>query len=423
MKLLHWSPASPGNDLHQLKFQMTRVILHLDLDAFFCAVEEQRDPSLVGRAFAVGGRPEERGVVASCSYAARRHGVHSAMPMARALKICPGLLVISSRHGAYGNVSRQVMQHLWALTDQIEQVSIDEAFLDASTLPEPGPVLARRLQQTIREELGLPCSLGVASNKLVAKIANDVGKAGAKKMVPPGPPNAITVVPAGQEAEFLAPLPVRALWGVGPKTEARLAEMGVTTIAELAAWPEADLARRFGKHGRELALRAMGIDDSPIVTSHIAKSVSQETTFARDQREQALLQQTLFKLSEGVARQLEQAGLCCQTVKLKLRWADFSTITRQASLENPTQESKVIYETARQLFSKVWTPNRPVRLLGVGASGLREHEQPTEGYRQLLLWEVDPLKDQHLQATIASLRQRFGDRAVQLGKKPPEQKS
>jgi DNA polymerase IV len=399
---------------------MTRVILHLDLDAFFCAVEEQRDPSLVGRAFAVGGRPEERGVVASCSYAARRHGVHSAMPMARALKICPGLIVISSRHGAYGEISRQVMQRLWALTDLVEQVSIDEAFLDVSALSEPGLVLARRLQQTIREELGLPCSLGVASNKLVAKIANDVGKAGAKKLDPPGPPNAITVVPPGQEADFLAPLPVRALWGVGPKTEARLAEMGVTTIAELAAWPEEDLASRFGKHGRELALRARGVDDSPIVTSHTAKSVSQETTFARDQRERAILQQTLLELAEGVARQLEQAGLCCQTVKLKLRWADFTTITRQASLENPTQDHQVIYETVRQLFTKAWTANRPVRLLGVGASALSEGEPAGEGYRQLNLWEADPQKDQRLQATIASLRQRFGDGVVQLGKRPPD---
>ena len=402
---------------------MNRVILHLDLDAFFCAVEEQHDPGLVGRAFAVGGRPEERGVVASCSYAARRFGVHSAMPMARALKICPDLLIIGSRHGVYGDVSRLVMQRLWALTDQIEQVSIDEAFLDVSALSEPGPALALRLQETIRNELGLPCSLGVASNKLVAKIANDVGKAGAKKMDPPGPPNAITVVPAGQEAEFLAPLPVRALWGVGPKTEARLAEIGVTTIAELAAWPEEDLTRRFGKHGQELAQRARGIDDSPIVTSHVAKSVSQETTFARDLRDQTLLQQTLSELSEGVARQLEQAGLCCQTVKLKLRWADFSTITRQTSLDKPTQDAKVIYKTVSDLFLKSWTPPRPVRLLGVGASGLQEQEQSREGYHQLALWEADPLKDQRLQDTIDSLRQRFGEHAVKLGKNPPKQKS
>jgi DNA polymerase-4 len=402
---------------------MTRVILHLDLDAFFCAVEEQRNPSLIGKAFAVGGRPEQRGVVASCSYAARRYGVHSAMPTARALKICPGLIIVSSRHGLYGDLSRQVMQHLWALTDQVEQVSIDEAFLDVSDLPEPGFKLARNLQQTIQQELGLPCSIGIASNKLVAKIANDVGKASAKKMDPPGPPNAITVVPPGQEAEFLEPLPVRALWGVGPKTEERLAEMGIVTIAELAAWPEGDLVHRFGKHGGELALRARGIDESPIVTSHIAKSVSQETTFARDQRHQAQLLQTLLDLSEGVARQLQQVGMYCQTVKLKLRWSDFSTITRQVSLENPTQDPKIIFETTRELFIKAWTTNRPVRLLGVGASALCEQELTGKTIRQLGLWDTDPLKDQRLQETIAALRQRFGDQAIQLAKKLPSSES
>jgi DNA polymerase-4 len=402
---------------------MNRVILHLDLDAFFCAVEEQRDPSLVGQPFAVGGRPEERGVVASCSYAARRYGVHSAMPMARALKVCPGLLVISSRHGAYGDVSRQVMKRLRAITDQVEQVSIDEAFLDVSTLSESGLTLARRLQQTIKEELGLPCSLGIASNKLVAKIANDVGKAGAKQLDPPGPPNAITVVAPGQEAEFLAPLPVRALWGVGPKTEARLAEMGVNTIAELVAWPEDDLTHRFGKLGQELALRARGIDDSPICTSHAAKSISQETTFARDLREQASLHKTLLELSEGVAQQLKQAGQCCQTVKLKLRWADFSTITRQTSLNQPTHEAQVIYKTALQLFSKTWTSNRPVRLLGVGASGLSDQKSATQVNHQLQLWETDPLKEKRLQETIAALRQRFGEQVVQLGKHPQDPKS
>lgn len=402
---------------------MNRVILHLDLDAFFCAVEEQRDPSLVGRAFAVGGRPEERGVVASCSYAARRYGVHSAMPMARALKICPGLLVVSSRHGAYGEVSRQVMQRLRAVTDQIEQVSIDEAFLDVSDLPEPGVILARRLQGTIRNELGLPCSLGVASNKLVAKIANDVGKAGAKKTDFPGPPNAITVVPPGQEAEFLAPLPVRALWGVGPKTEQRLAERGINTIGELAAMPQEELALRFGKHGHDLALRARGIDDNPIITSHTAKSISQETTFARDLHERSQLLQTLSSLAESVARHLEKAGMDCQTVKIKLRWADFTTITRQVSLKKPTRDPQVITEIAQQLFSRVWTANRPVRLLGVGASTLRQAQPFHDDSRQLGLWETDPRKEQRLQETIDTLRQRFGDQVVQLGKKPPDLKS
>ena len=179
-----------------------RWIIHLDLDAFFCAVEEQRDPSLVGKPFAVGGRPNERGVVASCSYAARQFGIRSAMPMARALKLCPELIIVGSRHRNYSEVSRQVMQRLRELTPLVEQISIDEAFLDVSELESAPEAIARRLQAGIQAELGLPCSLGLASNKLVAKIATDVGKIKARGA---GPPNALTVVPPGEEAEFLAP--------------------------------------------------------------------------------------------------------------------------------------------------------------------------------------------------------------------------
>jgi DNA polymerase-4 len=210
---------------------MSRKILHLDLDAFFCAVEEQRNPDLAGKPFAVGGRPEERGVVASCSYPARLYGVHSAMPMARARRLCPGLMIISSRHSVYSQVSRQVMERLHRLSPLVEQVSIDEAFLDVSDLLDTGEEIARRLQQEIKAELSLPCSIGIASNKLVAKIANDVGKAANRSGKPP---NAITNIPVGQEAEFLAPLPVERLWGVGPKTAERLFRIGIRLIGDLA---------------------------------------------------------------------------------------------------------------------------------------------------------------------------------------------
>jgi DNA polymerase-4 len=234
-------------------FDLSRKILHLDLDAFFCAVEELRNPALQGKPFAVGGQPHERGVVASCSYAARRCGVRSAMPMARALRLCPELIIVSSRHGLYGDVSESVMERVRNLTPFVEQVSIDEAFMDVSELTEEAETIAQRLQITIRSDLNLPCSLGVASNKLVAKIANDVGKIAAVKNVGhSGPPNAITVVPPGQEADFLAPLPVEMLWGVGPKTAARLAELNILTIGDLARWPDDELVRRFGKNGHDL---------------------------------------------------------------------------------------------------------------------------------------------------------------------------
>ena len=382
---------------------MSRKVLHLDLDAFYCAVEEQRDPALRGKPFAVGGRPEERGVVSSCSYAARKFGVRSAMPMSRAVRLCPSLIVVPARHKAYGEVSRQVMERLHALTPLVEQISIDEAFLDVSDLSEPGEVIARRLQEVIRDEFGLPCSLGVAANKLVAKIASDVGKAAARSG---GPPNAIQVVPSGQEVEFLAPLPVMMLWGVGPKTATRLEELGIKTMGDLARWPEADLARRFGKVGHELSRHARGLDDRPIVTTREAKSISQETTFVRDIRDGVLLRRTLRSLADQVGRRLRQEGLSGTTVKLKIRWPDFTTPTRQTTLQQPTDQDEVIYTVALKLFEQIWKTSQPVRLIGVGVSGLGPRS------RQLGLWETDAARAERLQAAVDKLRERFGEQAV-----------
>jgi DNA polymerase IV len=367
---------------------MSRKILHLDLDAFFCAVEELRDPSLAGKAFAVGGRPEQRGVVSSCSYAARRFGVHSAMPMSRALRQCPGLRLVPPHFKAYSEYSHKVMEYLHAVTPLVEQVSIDEAFLDVSESPRSGEEIARDLQTTIRTELSLPCSLGIASNKLVAKIANDVGKSSAQGG---GPPNAITTVPEGQEAEFLAPLPVIRLWGVGPKTAARLAEVDVQTIGDLARCPESDLVHLFGKNGHDLARHARGIDDSPLITIHEPKSISQETTFAQDLRDGQALRQTLHDLSERVGHHLRKNGYAGSTIKIKLRWPDFTTQTRQITLACPTDQDNQIYAAALGLFEKVWQPGKAVRLIGVGVSGLGPPA------RQLNFWDLKPpeLPDPH----------------------------
>ncbi len=385
---------------------MSRKILHLDLDAFFCAVEEQRDPILRDQPFAVGGQPDQRGVVASCSYAARQFGIRSAMPMARAVKLCPDLIIVPSRYQAYQAASGQVMAVLYNLTPLVEQISIDEAFLDVSDLPEPGEVLARRLQATINTELGLPCSLGVATNKLVAKIANNIGKASVKS---DKPPNTIEVVPAGREAAFLAPLPVKELWGVGPKTAERLAQLGIHTIGDIAHRPEADLVRYFGKHGHDLALRARGVDDRPIETEHEAKSISQETTFAKDISDGDILRQTLRRLSEQVGRRLRCKEVSGATVKIKLRWADFTTLTRQVTLDHPTNLDSEIYAAAEQLFEKTWPAGKRVRLVGVGVSGFE-----TTAY-QLGLWDVDTGPDHRLQTTLDELRDRFGDRAIRRG--------
>jgi DNA polymerase-4 len=385
---------------------LPRKILHLDLDAFFCAVEEQRDPSLRGQPFAVGGRPESRGVVASCSYAARQFGLHSAMPMARAVRQCPQLVIVPSRYGAYQAASRQVMARLHQLTPLVEQLSIDEAFLDVSDLPERAELIARRLQSAINRELALPCSLGVAANKLVAKIANNVGKAAVKS---DRPPNTIKVVPPGQEAAFLAPLPVTELWGVGPKTAAQLAQIGVRTIGDLARRSEADLVRRFGKLGGDLARRARGLDERPVETEHEAKSISQETTFARDINDPITLRRTLRQLSEQVGRRLRRKGLRGTTVKIKLRWSDFTTLTRQATLEQPTDLDGDIFAAAGRLFDQTWPPGKRVRLVGVGVTGF-----DTSAY-QLGLWDAPPEETHRLQETLDELRDRFGREAIRRG--------
>jgi len=383
-----------------------RQIIHLDLDAFYCAVEEQRDPNLRGLPFAVGGRPEGRGVVASCSYAARQKGVRSAMPMSRAVQLCPELKIVSSHFDLYRKASRKVMQRVRGVTALVEQISVDEAFMDVSDLPDDAETIGRRLQADILDELGLPNSLGIASNKLVAKIANDVGKAALKSSVAP---NALTTVPPGKEAEFLAPLPVEMLWGVGPKTAEKLSLMAVHTIGELAALSDFDLAKRFGKIGWDLAKRAKGIDNRAIVTEREAKSISQEITYAKDVRDGEKLRQTIRNQSQNVTRQLQKQGLISRTVKIKIRWPDFTTLTRQTTLQRPTAEPEIITKAALQLFADIWPNGKAVRLLGMGVSNFTE--QP----RQLGLWDPDVRKERELKEAISELQERFGDEIIWRG--------
>jgi DNA polymerase-4 len=387
---------------------MDRTILHLDLDAFFCAVEELHDPSLRGKAFAVAGRPEERGVVASCSYAARRFGVHSAMPTSRALRLCPELKVISHHHGNYGEMSDKVMQRLNDLSPLVEQISIDEAFVDISDLRNVPGEIALRLQKRVNEELGLPCSVGVASNKLVAKIATEVGKKTAQK---DQPPNAVTVIPPGTEATFLAPLAVTMLWGVGPKTAEKMANVGIKTIGDLARRPTADLIRWFGENGRDLARRACGVDGSTVNTEHEVKSISQETTFARDIHDDRLLANKLRELSAEVGHRLRQANIAGTTVRIKLRWPDFTTLTRQTTLNQPTNQDEDIYHLAFDLLGKVRPKGRAIRLIGVGVSGLGAP------LHQLELWGTDTEKSRRLQEALDRVRDKYGKKAIQRGKR------
>jgi len=386
---------------------LKRTIIHLDLDAFFCAVEELRDSSLRGKPFAVGGKPEARGVVASCSYAARQWGIHSAMPTARAIRLCKDLILVPLHRQAYQQASEKVMTILRSVTPLVEQISIDEAFLDISGLNEAIGKTVRELQSFIYQETGLPCSLGVAVNKLVAKIATDVGKAGHKGDTPP---NAITIVAPGTEREFLSSLTVQMLWGVGPKTAERLRNKGVYTIGQLAALPEKDLIREFGKNGFDIAQRARGLDDRPVLVEREIKSISQETTFQRDIFDEKLLRQTLQELVEQVGCRLRQHGFVAGTIRIKVRWPDFTTISRQLTLIQATDQDRMLAGIAQTLFSQVWKTGKAVRLLGVGASNLKQ------GAYQLNLWDVPNEKEEKLTKTMNQLRERFGDNAIQRGR-------
>lgn len=386
---------------------MPRVILHLDLDAFFCSVEEVQNPSLRGKPFAVGGKPDERGVVASCSYAARALGIRSAMPMSRALRLCRGLIIVPGRHRLYSEYSEKVMEKLRDLTPLVEQISIDEAFLDISDIQADKTRLALDLQRVIQTELNLPSSVGIASNKLVAKIATEVGKKSSKKKNEP--PFGFTVVPAGDESKFLAPLPADMLWGVGPKTNARLTELGIHTIGDIARWPERELVNLFGENGRDLWRHANGMDDRPIVTEYETKSVSQENTFNVDVRDEKTLEKTMREQARDVARQLRKNDLAGKTVKVKLRWSDFTTITRQTTLPTSTDNEDEIFHAAVKLMKSARKPNQPVRLIGVGVSGIGAP------VRQLSLWDVGSEKSRKLQEVVDALQEKYGKGVIRKG--------
>lgn len=383
-----------------------RKILHLDLDAFFCACEELKNPSLAGKAFAVGGQAGHRGVISSCSYPARKMGVRSAMPTGQALRLCPNLILISGHHADYGSQSRRVMSILADLTPLLEQVSIDEAFLDVTDLPQPIEEIARNLQARVWAETKLPCSIGGASNKLVAKVATDTGKLRSQHE---GYPRAILIVPPGGEADFLAPLPAKAIWGVGPKTEVALANLGIKTLGDLANYPAYLLEKHFGNYGKELAERAKGLDDRPIVTEYETKSISQETTFDRDTNDLEELRQTLRYLTQKVGFRLRQGEVCGKVVRLKLRWSDFSTHTRQVSLPQPTDQDGMILETSMKLLESLWEGDRPVRLIGVGVAGLAPRTH------QMSLFDTPNEKERRLLTALDELHEKFGKCSVVSG--------
>lgn len=373
-----------------------RTILHADLDAFYASVEVLDDPSLRGRPVIVGGDPGARGVVSAASYEARRFGVHSAMPLRTAARLCPNGAFLPGRPERYRDLSRQVMAIFASYTPMVEPISLDEAFLDVTgslAAFGEGEAIARRIKERVRAEVGLVVSVGVASNKLCAKVASDLRK-----------PDALVVVPPGGEATFLAPLPVSRLWGVGPQSRQALADYGVTTIGQLAATPEATLRRRFGSHGSELAARARGIDPSPVVSSQAPKSVGHELTFDRDVVDTARLEATLLDLAESVASRLRHHHLAAGAVQLKLRYEGFETLTRQMPVPRQTRESEPIYAAGLALLRKTLVAGRGVRLIGLTAIHLTDAQQ-------LTLFDA-PDRTDRLTRSIDAVRERFGEKAI-----------
>ncbi len=378
------------------------------MDAFYASVEQRDAPELRGKPVAVGGRIDQRGVISSASYEARKFGVRSALPTRTAFQVCPDLILLPARHDLYAQHSHHVMALLHEITPQIEQLSIDEAFLDITGTElrfGSAEQLAHYLHDRIRDELGLPCSIGVARNKLVAKIATEKAK-----------PNNICLVAAGEEAAFLAPLPVRALWGVGPKTAEILKALGIETIGQIAQARSDVLASRvrtaagwLGKRGAdELIQRAQGLDESPVESERVTKQISQETTFVKDVREVTYVRATLLELSEGVGRHLREADLSARTIAIKLRYSDFTTFTRQTTLPQPTDIDQEIFATAWTLFEANWN-KRAIRLIGVAG------RQLSPAARQLDLFDSTDDRVERLTRTVDEIRHKYGTESLKRG--------
>jgi DNA polymerase-4 len=407
-----------------------KTVFHVDMDAFFVSVEELFDPSLIGKAVVVGGKHDERGVVSAASYEARKFGVHSAMPLRTAYKHCPHAIFVEGHHERYREYSGRVFEVLNNFSPLVEMASIDEAYLDMTgTERLLGPPLraAHQLHEAMKASTQLNCSIGIATSRLVAKIASDQAKR-----------NGVLQVWPGMEARFLAPLEVRRIPGVGKVTEKNLHAVGIRRVGDLAMLGEKDLEARFGKWGMALAGKAQGLDaggwfDAEIGERGDPKSISHEHTFNEDTRDRDQLEATLAHLAERVGRRLREHGLHARTIQLKLRYSDFATITRAHSMAAPTQLDIDLVEESRRLLRGSWDKARPVRLLGVHTSGFEKDAGQidlldggrTERWRSALM-AADKLRDKYGESAVAlgsGMRGRYRDRvqenpAALPGKEP-----
>jgi DNA polymerase-4 len=383
---------------------VARHILHVDLDAFFVAVEQARDPSLAGKPVVVGGDPNGRGVVATASYEARKFGVHSAMPLRTATRLLPpDAVYLRGDFREYSRVSRAFHAILADCTPIVESGGLDEAYLDITgcePLVGTPEQAAATIRARIRAELGIAASVGGATSKLVAKVASDHAK-----------PDGVCLVPEGTEADFLAPLPLRALPMLGPSTEKRLATLGLVTLGQLAAVPEKTLEAMFGPHGAVIRARARGIDPSKVGGEHNAKSISREGTFAADVADPEHLRSVLRVFSESVGSQLRRSGRRARTVSLKLRYEDFTTVNRSVTLPQPLSSDEAIFEAANGMLARLrQAERRPVRLIGVGTSNL------VKDAVQLTLEPSRETKAESVSAAFDKVRGKYGNRSLQTGR-------
>ncbi len=380
---------------------MPRVIFHLDLDAFFVSVERILDPSLIGKPVIVGGDPKGRGVVAACSYEAREYGLHSAMPIKQAYSLCPKGIYIHGTHREYGRFSRAVKNILEQYAPMIEQASVDEFYMDfTGTQKIYGSMImfANRLQSEILDRLGLPCSIGIAGNKTIAKIASDAMK-----------PQGVTYIYPGMEKEFLANMPIESIPGVGKVAIVHLIQRGFFLIKDITNVNQNYFAVAFGKHGIDLWEKANGKGKEYLSLPQERKSISKERTFSQDLVIQSEIEDSLFELTEKVCQLLRDRNWQSSTISIKLRYADFQTLTRAKSIK-ATDDDKIIFETAQNLFRKAFTRRVGIRLIGIHLSNFSEYSD------QEFLFEDIEIKRKKMLRAITKIRDKFGFSSINYGK-------
>jgi DNA polymerase-4 len=382
---------------------MARRIMHIDLDAFFVSVEQVENPQLKGKPVVVGGRPQGRGVVASASYEARAFGLHAGMPLATASHLCPQAIFVQGSFPKYRDASRKFMAILADFSPFLEPMGLDEAYLDATGFESiHGSIrqMAVKIKQRIKDELGLTASIGIAGGKVVAKVASELAK-----------PDGLLEVAAGRERSFLAPLAIARLPGIGKKTEQKLKSLSINTIGKLSTMSLKALKSHFGASGEVLHRFARGIDDREIEPPAAAKSISRETTFGQDTRDRSMLKSTLRYLGERVGADLRQKGKRARCITLKLRYADFTTITRRQTLSQTTDSDQTIFDTGQGLLNKALTEEKQaVRLIGIGVSEL------VEAGRQLDMLDTSAQRQEQLNKAIDRIRKKYGFTAIQTGR-------